>query len=65
MLAGLDGNLVQIRRGMAWHYKKYQREQPPTDQQSYAAAEIEARQGQAGLWRDVEQVPPWEFRRIP
>mgnify|MGYP003376898096 CR=1 FL=1 len=62
LLAGLDCNLVQIKRGLAWHYKQYQREQSPTDQQSYAAAEIEARQVQAGLWRDAAPVPPWEFR---
>jgi endonuclease YncB( thermonuclease family) len=62
LLAGLDCNLVQIKRGLAWHYKRYQREQSPTDQQSYAAAEIEARQAQAGLWRDADPMPPWEFR---
>ena len=62
LLAGLDCNLVQIKRGLAWHYKQYQREQSPTDQQSYAEAEIEARQVQAGLWRDADPVPPWEFR---
>ena len=27
LLAGLDCNLVQIKRGLAWHYKQYQREQ--------------------------------------
>ena len=63
LLAGLDCNLVQVKRGLAWHYKQYQREHSPTDQQSYAAAEIEARAAKLGLWRDVEQVPPWEFRR--
>ena len=44
LLAGLDCNLVQVKRGLAWHYKQYQREQSPTDQQSYAPVEIEARQ---------------------
>ncbi len=62
LLAGLDCNLVQVKRGLAWHYKQYQREQSPTDQQSYAAAEIEARQVQAGLWRDADPMPPWKFR---
>ena len=62
LLAGLDCNLVQVKRGLAWHYKQYQREQPPTDQQSYAAAEIVARTAQVGLWRDVDPMPPWEFR---
>ena len=62
LLAGLDCNLVQVKRGLAWHYKQYQREQSPTDQQSYAAAEIEAREEKLGLWRDAEPVPPLEFR---
>ena len=62
LLAGLDCNLVQVKRGLAWHYKQYQREQSPTDQQSYAAAEIEARAAKLGLWRDADPVPPWEFR---
>ena len=62
LLAGMDSNLVQIKRGLAWHYKQYQREQSPTDQQSYAAAEIEARAAKLGLWRDADPVPPWEFR---
>jgi endonuclease YncB( thermonuclease family) len=62
LLAGLDCNLVQVKRGLAWHYKQYQREQSPTDQQSYAVAEIEARAAKLGLWRDADPVPPWEFR---
>ena len=60
--AGLDCNLVQVKRGLAWHYKQYQREQSPAEQQSYAAAEIEAREARTGLWRDAEPMPPWEFR---
>ena len=62
LLAGQDANLVQIKRGLAWHYKQYQREQSPPDQQSYAAAEIEARAAKLGLWRDADPMPPWEFR---
>lgn len=62
LLAGLDCNLVQVKRGLAWHYKQYQREQSPVDQQSYAAAENEARAAKLGLWRDDAPVPPWEFR---
>ena len=63
LLGGLDCNLEQIKRGLAWHYKQYQREQSPADRQRYAAAEVKARAAKLGLWRDVEQVPPWEFRR--
>ena len=29
LLAGMDSNLVQIKRGLAWHYKQYEREQSP------------------------------------
>ena len=49
LLDGQDINLEQINRGLAWHYKQYQREQSPTDQQSYSAAEIEARVMKLGL----------------
>ena len=53
LLNGLDSNLVQIKRGLAWHYKQYEREQSPADRQSYAAAEAEARAAKLGLWRDA------------
>lgn len=63
LLAGMDSNLVQIKRGLAWHYKQYEREQSPADRQSYAAAEVEARAAKLGLWRDAAPLPPWHFRR--
>lgn len=64
LLAGVDCNLVQIRRGMAWHYKQYRLEQSQTDQQSYAADEIGAKDLPIGLWQDADPMPPWEFRRL-
>lgn len=60
---GIDANLEQINRGMAWHYKQYAREQSKADQREYAEAEDEAREGKRGLWKDVDPVAPWEFRR--
>lgn len=63
LLDGQDINLEQIRCGLAWHYKQYEREQSPADRQTYAAAEDAARSAQVGLWRDAAPVPPWEFRR--
>lgn len=36
-----DVGLVQIERGLAWHYKAYEREQRPEDTQAYAQAEVE------------------------
>lgn len=58
----IDVCLEQVRRGMAWHYKQYQRDQSPADRQAYAAAEDIARANHVGLWRDAHPIPPWEFR---
>lgn len=57
-----DVNLEQVKRGMAWHYKQYQREQSSQDQVGYAAAELEAKVAKRGLWQDATPQPPWEFR---
>jgi endonuclease YncB( thermonuclease family) len=62
---GLDVNLEQVNRGLAWHYKAYQREQPPADRTTYSEAEQAAREARTGLWQDPEPVPPWEFRHGP
>jgi len=58
-----DVGLDQIRSGLAWHYKKYEREQSPEDRVAYARAEEKARAERRGLWRDPKPVPPWAFRR--
>ena len=58
----LDVCLEQVRRGMAWHYKQYARDQAPDDRVTYAEAEVAARAARAGLWRDVAPVAPWEWR---
>lgn len=57
-----DASLSQITSGLAWHYKKYQRDQSSSDRESYAAAEAQARSDQSGLWKDVSPIPPWEWR---
>lgn len=62
LLDGEDANRQMIVAGMAWHYKQYEREQSPGDRLSYAAAELEARKNEAGLWRDAAPVAPWEWR---
>ena len=62
LLDGRDVNLEQVRRGMAWHYKAYEREQDVEDRSVYAQAEYEAQQGKVGLWVDPKAIPPWDFR---
>ena len=63
LLAGKDINLEQVKAGMAWHYKEYQKEQTPEDRELYARAENEAHTARRGLWLDQSPVEPSEFRR--
>jgi endonuclease YncB( thermonuclease family) len=57
--------LRQVEAGFAWHYKRYEQEQSDWDRAAYARAEVQARAERRGLWRDLEPVPPWDFRRPP
>jgi endonuclease YncB( thermonuclease family) len=63
LAGGLDVNREQVRRGFAWHYLAYAREQSPADRQLYADAENSARQERRGLWALPDATPPWEYRR--
>lgn len=62
LINGVDINLEQVRAGMAWWYVKYAKEQSPADRRLYDQAEWQARAQRVGLWRDVNPIPPWEFR---
>jgi endonuclease YncB( thermonuclease family) len=62
-VAQVDAGLELVKAGLAWHYKAYQREQPPMERQLYAHAEEQARSARRGLWADRSPQPPWEFRR--
>ena len=62
LVDGVDANLEQIKLGLAWHYKAYQREQSPEDRLAYAAAEKDAAAAHIGLWQDAVPVAPWEWR---
>ena len=59
---GMDVGLEQLRAGLAWHYKRFEREQTPENRSRYAKAETMARAARAGLWQDKEALPPWEWR---
>ncbi len=62
IVGGVDANLAQVKAGMAWHYKQYQRDQALADRAAYAEAELGARSAKRGLWKDAAPVPPWEWR---
>lgn len=56
--AGVDANAEQVKRGMAWVYRRYAPENSPL-----YALEQAARDSHTGLWADSSPVPPWDFRR--
>jgi len=60
---GKPVNLEQVEAGMAWHCKKYQRKQTPSDRIEYSDAELEARRHKVGLWHDPNPIPPWNYRQ--
>jgi endonuclease YncB( thermonuclease family) len=53
----------QIKSGLAWHYKKYQDEQPLEDRDAYSASELTAKSQKLGLWSEPLPIPPWDFRK--
>lgn len=60
---GLDVGLEQVRRGLAWHYVRYAREQSPQERVDYARAEAAARAASVGLWSGAQPTAPWDYRR--
>jgi endonuclease YncB( thermonuclease family) len=63
LLNGQDVNLKQIKAGLAWHYKQYDKDLRRADKQLYAEAQKAASLKGIGLWRDAAPVAPWDFRR--
>jgi len=63
LVDGLDVGLEQVRRGLAWHYVRYAREQSPQARVEYARAEQTARSERGGLWSFRDPTPPWDYRR--
>ena len=64
ILHGRDINLEMIEKGMAWHFKKYKKNQPIEDRYSYNNAENEAQEKKIGLWSDQNPLPPWKWRKL-
>lgn len=59
-----DINLEQVKRGLAWFYKKYKGELVQEDRIAYVQAQQDAEANQLGLWVDQHPIPPWDFRKI-
>ncbi|MGI2326117.1 MULTISPECIES: thermonuclease family protein [Methylococcus] len=54
--AGIDVNLEQLKRGLAWFYVEYGHDP------ALRAAEEQSRASRIGLWSDANPTPPWDFR---
>lgn len=64
IIDGRDANLSMVVDGFAWHYKKYEGEQSPSDRLLYADAEREARLERRGLWVEPVALAPWNWRKM-
>ena len=64
ILNGADINLLQISSGYAWHFKRYQNQQSPSDRVAYDYAEKNAKKNQLGLWEEKKPIAPWKWRKI-
>ena len=62
-LDDMDVNLTMISKGLAWHYKRYRKDQSKQDIPIYSEAEQIAKDNAIGLWSDTALLPPWEWRQ--
>lgn len=63
LVDNLDANLEQVKRGLAWHYTKYQKEQAFEDRLLYLHAQRDATTAKLGLWVEPNPVAPWNWRK--
>lgn len=57
---GRDVNGEMVAEGLAWAYRQYLQGNYASE---YIGLENRARSRRAGLWRDGNPQPPWEFRQ--
>jgi endonuclease YncB( thermonuclease family) len=61
-LNGKEINLKIVAAGYAWMYRQYS-PKPKSRAAKYHNAEASAKVRKAGLWKDPNPMPPWEWRR--
>jgi len=57
---GMNVNLEQVKRGLAWAYTEYL-DRPYASE--FYGAEKQARKQRLGLWKELNPTPPWEWRK--
>ncbi|MFN7873925.1 MAG: thermonuclease family protein [Pirellula sp.] len=50
-------NLEMLKKGAAWHFKRYNKDE------TLAKAEDEAKSEKLGLWKDDAPESPWDYRK--
>lgn len=50
-------NTEMLKAGMAWHFKKYNKDE------SLAKVESEAKEAKKGLWAKESPMAPWDYRQ--
>ena len=60
---GVDINLVMIKNGCAWFYRKYKKTLTLNDQLLYDEAEKNAKLLGIGLFKNREAIEPWYWRK--
>ncbi len=58
----VDVGLAMVEAGLAWHFKRYAKDQTQAQRARYAAAERRARRARTGLWSSDDPTPPWAYR---
>ncbi len=54
---GINLNKELVKKGLAWHYKKYSKDN------SYADLETKANELKVGLWAESNPIAPWLWRK--
>jgi endonuclease YncB( thermonuclease family) len=60
--ASQDLSLRLLEDGLAWHFKRYVKDQTLEDRRLYSQAEDRARENNLGLWSKSQPLAPWTFR---
>ncbi|MGB7303902.1 MAG: thermonuclease family protein [Burkholderiaceae bacterium] len=63
LINGEDAGLAMVEAGLAWHFKRYEGEQPRAERLAFRAAQERARNAGKGIWHHPNPRPPWEWRR--
>lgn len=50
-------NYRLLQAGFVWHYKNF------SQNEVWAAAELQAKKEKLGLWKDAHPIAPWDWRK--